>query len=359
MDGYAVRAVDTYGASVSSPIPLNVVVRDLATAEVVVRKGEAYPVVTGGQVPQGADSVVMIEYVRQSSDEIVETSNEVHPGENVSRIGEDLRQGDLVLRQGQKLLPQDLGMMASLFIEHVKVKRRLKIAVISTGNEITDGPSSSGGIRDVNRPTLLSAIREISCEPVDLGIAVDEPEVILAKLREAIGIADVILITAGTSVGPRDFVPKVINQAGKPGMLVHGVAMRPSMPTGLGVVDGKPIISLPGYPVSAYLAFLEFVPPLVDHLLGSQTLPRPVVKAKLVRRIAGVLGSRTYIRVRVTEHKAVPFAEPVSISGAGILSSLVRSNGFIIVPENVEGYEEGQLVDVELFRPVERGNDVE
>jgi len=358
MDGYAVRAVDTYGASVSSPIPLKVVGRNLVVTDVVVRKGEAYPVVTGGQVPRGADAVVMIEYAHQSGHDAIEASNEVHPGENVSRIGEDLRKGDLVLRQGQRLLPQDLGMMASLFIEQVKVKRRLKIAVISTGNEINDGPSSSGGIRDVNRPTLLGGIREMGCEPVDLGIAADELDVILAKIKQAIEIADIILVTAGTSVGPRDFVPKVIDQAGKPGILVHGVAMRPSMPTGLGVVHGKPIISLPGYPVSAYLAFLEFVPPLVDHLLGSQRLPRPVVRAKLVRRIAGVLGSRTYIRVRVAEHERIPFAEPVSISGAGILSSLVRSNGFIIVPENVEGYEEGQMVDVELFRPVERGNDV-
>ena len=358
MDGYAVRAVDTYGSSASSPIPLKVVGRDLATTGVIVRKGEAYPVVTGGHLPQGADAVVMIEYARQSADDIVEASNEVHPGENVSHIGEDLRKGDLVLRQGQRLLPQDLGMMASLHIEQVKVKRKLKIAVISTGNEIKDGPSNSG-IRDVNRPTLLSAIREMGCEPVDLGIAADEPDAIRGKIRQAILIADVILISAGTSVGPRDFVPKVINQVGKPGILVHGVAMRPSMPTGLGVVDGKPIISLPGYPVSAYLAFLEFVPPLVDHLLGSQSLPRPVVKARLVRRIAGVLGSRTYIRVRVAEHEGIPFAEPVSISGAGILSSLVRSNGFIIVPENVEGYEEGQMVEVELFRPVESGNDVE
>jgi molybdopterin molybdotransferase len=128
------------------------------------------------------------------------------------------------------------------------------------------------------------------------------------------------------------------------------------MPTGLGIIDGKPIISLPGYPVSAYLAFLEFIPPLVDHLLGTKALPTPVVKAKLGRRVTGVLGSRTYIRVRVVRQEGSLFAEPVSVSGAGILSSLVRSNGFIIVPENVEGYEEGEMVEVELFRPVENRN---
>jgi molybdenum cofactor synthesis domain-containing protein len=245
-------------------------------------------------------------------------------------------------------------MLAYLGLGSVKVKRRLKIAVLSTGNELHDGHSaSSGKIPDVNRPILLNAIRELGCEPIDLGIAVDEFGAIHDKLREGVASADIILVTAGTSVGPRDFVPQVIDGLGKPGLLVHGVAMRPSMPTGLGIVEGKSILSLPGYPVSAYLAFLEFVPALTDHLLGTKPLPRAVVKAKLARRVTGVLGSRTYIRVRVVEREGTLRAEPVSVSGAGILSSLVRSNGFIIVPETVEGYEEGQMVNVELFRPVE------
>jgi molybdenum cofactor synthesis domain-containing protein len=250
-------------------------------------------------------------------------------------------------------------MLVYLGFDRVRVKRRLKIAVLSTGNELHDKPSAvHGKIPDVNRPTLLNAIRELDCEPIDLGIAVDEFEAIQGKLKYAIAAADIILVTAGTSVGPRDFVPQVINGLGKPGLLVHGVAMRPSMPTGLGIIDGKPIISLPGYPVSAYLAFLEFVPSLIDHLLGTKTLPVPVVKARLARRVAGVLGSRTYVRVRVVQREGGAYAVPVSVSGAGILSSLVRSNGFIIVPENVEGYEEGEVVDVELFRPVDDSNGV-
>ena len=357
MDGYAVRAEDTYSASGSSPILLKAVGETRAPGMVRVKKGEASLVVTGGPMPQGADAVVMIEYAKESADGTVEVSTEVHPAENVSRTGEDLRKGTLVLKAGQRLLPQDLGMLVSLGFDRVKVKRRLKIAVLSTGNEIHDGPSaSSEKVPDVNRPTLLNAVRELGCEPIDLGIAADELDAIHGKLKEGIASADIILVTAGTSVGPRDFVPQVINGLGKPGLLVHGVAMRPSMPTGLGIVEGKPIISLPGYPVSAYLAFLEFIPPLVEHLLGTKTLPSPVTKARLVRRVTGVLGSRTYIRVRVIEHEGSVYAEPVSISGAGILSSLVRSNGFIIVPENVEGYEEGEMVDVELFRPVESGN---
>jgi len=356
MDGYAVRAEDTYSASLNSPVTLKQV--EEADVEIaVVRKGETSLVVTGGPMPQGADAVVMTEYATRMSDKTVELYAEVHPAENVSRVGEDLRRGTLVLKRGERLLPQDIGMIGVLGYDRVKVQRMLRIAVLSTGNEIRDRPTGeSGGIQDVNRPTLINAVREIGCEPIDLGIAADEIDVISSKLQQALEVADIILVTAGTSVGPRDFVPRVIDGLGKPGLLVHGVAMRPSMPTGLGIVNGIPIISLPGYPVSAYLAFLEFIPSLVNHILGTSSLPRPVVTAKLARRVAGVLGSRTYVRVRVSKVEGNMYAEPVSISGAGILSSLVRSNGFIIVPENVEGYEEGQLVGVELFRPVEGRN---
>jgi molybdenum cofactor synthesis domain-containing protein len=357
MDGFAVRAEDTYGASVNAPVFLRVVggAGIGVVPKVILKKGEAASVVTGGQMPQGADAVVMVEYTRQLSNESVEVSNEVHPAENISRVGEDVRKGTIVLREGARLLPQDIGMLSNLGLSEVSVKCRLKVAVVSTGNEIQEAPTpESGKLPDVNRPTLLNAVRELGCEPIDIGIAIDDFGRIRDRLEQAVRTADLVLVTAGTSVGPGDIVPAVIDSLGKPGMLVHGVAMRPSMPTGLGVVNGKPIISLPGYPVSAYLAFLEFVPSLVSYMLGTELLPRPVVKARLQRRVAGVLGSRTYVRVQVAEREGIVFANPVRTSGAGILSSLVQANGFIIVPERVEGYEEGQVVEVELFRPLER-----
>ena len=357
MDGFAVRAEDTYGASAGSPTLLKSIggVGIHVVPTVSVRKGDAAFVVTGGRMPQGADAVVMVEYTKQRRNGSVEVSGEVHPGENVSRIGEDVRKGTVVLKEGTRLLPQDIGMLSYLGFTEVSVKRVLKIAVLSTGNEIEKKPErKSGKVPDVNRPTLLSAVRELGCEPIDLGIAPDEFSEIRDKLRGGLETSDIILVTAGTSVGPGDIVPRVIDSLGKPGMVVHGVAMRPSMPTGLGVVNGKPIVSLPGYPASAYLGFLEFVPPLVNHLLGTHLLPRPVVGAKLRRRVAGVLGSRTYVRVQVFESGGNLFADPVRTSGAGILSSLVQANGFLVVPEHVEGYEEGQTVEVELFRPLER-----
>jgi len=356
MDGFAVRAEDTYGASVASSILLHSVsgVDIGVVPTVTITRGNAAFVVTGGPMPQGANAVVMVEYTKKTRNGSVEISSEVHPAENVSRIGEDVRKGTTVLKQGTRLLPQDIGMLSYLGFAEVAVKRRLKIAVLSTGNEIQEKPESkSGKIPDANRPTLLSAIRELCCEPIDMGIAPDEFTEIQDRLRSALDASDLILVTAGTSVGPGDMVPSVIDSLGKPGMLVHGVAMRPSMPTGLGVVNRKPIVSLPGYPASAYIAFLEFVPAIVNHLLGTNSLLRPMVKIKLRRRVAGVLGSRTYVRVLVSESGGNLFADPVRTSGAGILSSLVQANGFLIIPEHVEGYEEDQMVEVELFRPVE------
>lgn len=361
MDGFAVVAEDTYGATVNAPIFLRIVgsVSMGVTTSLHMNRGEAALIVTGGQMPQVSNAVVMVEYTKQRPDGRVEIWDEVHPGENVSCVGEDVQRGTIVLKKGTLLLPQDLAMLTYIGIHRVMVCRRLRVAVLSTGSELTEGSAFvEGKIPDVNRPALMGAIRQLGCEPIDLGIAADEFDQIRSKLQGGIRTADIVLVTAATSVGPGDIAPQVINSLGEPGMLVHGVAMRPSMPTGLAVVNGKPIISLPGYPVSAYLAFLEFVHPLISYMLDADFLPRPTVRAKLSRRVAGILGSRTYVRARVHATEEGFIAEPVRTSGAGILSSLVQANGFIIVPEHVEGYEEGQLIDVELFRPVERAQTV-
>jgi molybdenum cofactor synthesis domain-containing protein len=353
MDGYAVRAEDTYGASVTAPVFL----RNIGSIPIGVHptvslsKGQAVAIVTGARMPQGADAVVMVEHSKQRADGTVELSDQVHPVENVSRLGEDVRKGVVVLEKGTILLPQDIGMLTYLGIQEVTVARKLRVGILSTGNELGEGSrSESNKIPDVNRPTLKGAVQQLGCEPFDLGIVPDDSDMIRDALKLGIEKCDIVLVTAGTSVGPGDMVPGIIDSLGKPGMLVHGVAMRPSMPTGLAVVESKPVVSLPGYPVSAYIAFLDFVPPLLEHMLGTSFLKRPTVKAKLSRRVAGVLGSRTHVRVTVRSTEDGLVVEPVRTSGAGILSSLVQANGFVIVPENVEGYEEGQVVEVELFR---------
>ncbi|HUK50381.1 MAG TPA: gephyrin-like molybdotransferase Glp [Terriglobales bacterium] len=361
MDGFAVNAEDTYGASISAPVFLHNVgeIRIEEKPNLTLKRAESIAIVTGGQMPQGANAIVMIEHTRAMGKETVEITSEVHPAENVSRAGEDVERGSIVMTKGTRLLPQDLGMLRALGLVEIEVAQKPRVAVLSTGNELTDGDLREGNrIPDINRPTLMGALTELACEPVDLGIVPDQFDSIRDKLVEGIRDCDMVLVTAGTSVGPRDMVPNIIDSIGKPGMLVHGIAIRPSMPTGLAVVDGKPIVSLPGYPVSAYISFLEFVHPLICHILDTNLPPRPRIRARLNRRIAGVLGSRTYVRVKVTMSNGVCMAEPVRTSGAGILSSLVQANGFIIIPENVEGYEEDHEVEVELFRPLERKKSV-
>lgn len=355
MDGFAVRAEDTYGASSSAPITLRSV-GDLLIGDVPsvkVGRNETVSVVTGARLPDSANAVVMVEFTKQLAGGMIEISTETRPGENVSHVGEDVSKGTLILQRGTRILPQDVGMLCGLGIREITVMRKPRVAVVSTGNELSEDPVPIGKIADSNRPMLMAAARNLGCDTIDLGIVSDDYEAIRAKLIAGLESADIVLVTAGTSVGPGDVVPKVIDSLGPPGILVHGVAMRPSMPTGLGVANGKAIVSLPGYPVSAYIAFIEFVTPLIAHLLRTKVLPSPIVKARLIRRVAGVLGSRTYIRVKVSGDKAGLNVEPIRTSGAGILSSLVQANGFIIVPENVEGYEEGELVDIELFRPWE------
>jgi molybdopterin molybdotransferase len=358
-DGFAVIAEDTRNAGPTTQVYLRLIgaVQIGTIPTVRVSKGEAVSIVTGGNMPHGANAVVMVEHTREREDGTVEISMEVSSGENVTRIGEDVRKGSIILQKGTRLLPQDIGMLTYLGLSQVPVKTKPKVAVLSTGSELEAQPDlSSGKIRDVNRPTLISALRELDCEPIDLGIVADDFDQIRSRLELGIKAADMVLVTAGTSVGPRDMVPEIINSLGKPGTLVHGVAMRPAMPTGLAVVDGKPIISLPGFPVSAYIAFLELVRPLIAFLLGTEWLPRPTVKARLSKRVSGDLGNRIYVRVLISSHGEGNIARPVPASSSAILSSLVQANGFVVIPEDVEGYDEGQEVDAELFRPPEPGH---
>lgn len=358
MDGYAVVAEDTFGSSQTNPSLLKLTGESKIgeLPRIVLKRGETAAIATGAPLPQGADAVVMVEDAKRLDTGDVEIYSPVAPGENVARIGEDVKQGTVVLDTGRKLKPPDLGLLVALGRKTINVVRKPKVGVLSTGNELSDAsPGTAGKIADVNRPMLIAMVEECGGAPVDLGIARDDIEEISQKLKQGLKAADLVLVTAGTSVGKGDLVPDVINTLGKPGMLVHGIAMRPSLPTGLAVVDGRPVISLPGLPVSAMFAFSTFVQPLILRMLGTEPDPQPRVKAKTTKRIVGVSGFRTFIRVRVRESEGKLYAEPLRAPGSGILSTLTRANGIVVVPENLEGYDEGTDVEVQLFRPVERG----
>ena len=361
MDGYAVVAEDTFGSAPTNPSLLKLVGESKIgeSPKTIVEKGQTVAIATGAPVPQGANAVVMVESTKRLETGDVEIYAPVAPGENVSQVGEDVKQGTVVLEKGRKLKPPDLGLLVALGRGTVNVVQKPKVGVLSTGNELLDvSPGETAKIADVNRPVLMAMVEESGGMPVDLGIAKDDTEQISRKLKQGLASTDVVLVTAGTSVGKGDLVPDVIDELGKPGMLVHGIAMRPSLPTGLAVVDGKPIISLPGLPVSAMLAFSTFAQPLILRMLETEPDPQPKVKARTTKRIVGVPGFRTFIRVQVRESDGKLIVEPLRAPGSGILTTLTRANGIVVVPENVEGFDEGAEIEVQLFRPVERGENV-
>jgi len=357
MDGYAVVAEDTFGASQTTPVLLRLIGESKIgeTPTILLHRGETAAIATGAPVPQGANAVVMIEHTKRLDTGSVEVHSAVTPEENVAQVGEDVRQGTVVLEIGRRLKPPDLGLLVALCRKSVRVVRKPRVGVLSTGNELSAGKSSGGKIADVNRPTLMAMVEESGGMPVDLGIARDDPKQISQRITGGLRSTDLVLVTAGTSVGKGDLVPDVINALGKPGMLVHGIAMRPSLPTGLAVVNGKPIVSLPGLPVSAMFAFSTFVQPLILKMLGAEPDPQAKIRARATKRIVGVPGFRTFIRVRVKEEEGKLVAEPLRTPGSGVLTTRTRANGIVVIPENVEGFDEGAEIEVQLFRPVERG----
>ncbi len=344
VDGYAVKAQDTFGASQFNPKTLKL------TENEGVREGEARQIWTGNPLPRGADAVIMLEYTKRITEKI-EVGITVTPGGNVSKKGEDVQRGEIAIRAGTRLKPHHLGLFAALGATRVDVVKKPKVAILSTGNELVElghKPKPSQ-IVETNRLILSSMCQELGAEPLDLGIAKDDLKEISAKIREGLEQADMVITTGGTSVGYPDLVPMAVNQIGTPGVIVHGVAMRPGMPTALASLQGKPVFILSGNPVAAMIGFEVFARPLLLELLGVEREPRPTLKARITRRVASALGRRVFLRVRVFERNGEFFAEPVRIKGAGVLSTMTKANGYVKIPENREGLEEGESVVVHLF----------
>ena len=359
VDGYGVHAEDTFGASRTNPSTLTLIGEIDAgdRPDLEVERGEAAKIATGAAMPKGADAAVMLEYTKTISPRRIEIWTSVTPGENVTRKGEDVHTGEIVLKKGVRIRPQDVGILVMLGKTVVNVVKKPRVSVFSTGDELVEREEEAeeGKTIDVNRPILLSMIREAGAIDLDRGIVKDRFEDIRRKIEESLAEADAAVVTGGTSVGARDLVPEVVNSIGRPGMLVHGVSMRPGMPTGLGVVNGKPVISLPGNPVAAMIAFEVFVKPLISRLTGAQEELPPKIKGRLTRRIASVQGFRTFNRVLVRRLGDQVSVEPIRLTGSGILTSMTKANGILVIPEDVEGYEAGEEVEVSLLRPVEEG----
>ena len=353
VDGYAVNADSTAQATQHRPETLKVVCKD------VISENQAKQVWTGNSVASGANAVVMLENVKLDEDKIAVLSP-VTRWENVSKKGEDVRKGQVVAEAGTRLKPQHLGLIAAFGIAEVKVFRRPRIAILATGNELAElgGKLGREQVFDTNRTVLCALCSELGAQTLDLGIARDDVEEISEKLRFGLMKADGVISSGGTSVGGLDLVPETVNKVGKPGVIVHGIAMRPGMPTALAIVKDKPIIVLPGNPVAAILSFEVFGRPLVSRMLGlKRAEPRPMLRARMTRRITTTLGRKNFLRVRVLQKDDDFFAEPVSARGSSLISTMTRANGYVVVPENVEGLEEGDIVSVHMFDDLEAVRD--
>ena len=349
MDGYAVKAADLVGASQFKPAVLCVTEADQVNAK------EAKQVWTGNPIPKGADSVVMIENTKKRDIEL-EVYSQLALGTNVSKVGEDTKKGTLAAKAGTRLNPYHLGLAAAFGNKQLKVAAKPRIAILATGNEIAEvgAQRAPNQIYDSNKTMIAAMCHELGAETTDLGIAKDNTDEIAQKIQTALQTHDAIITTGGTSVGGLDLVPDAVNKLGKPGVIAHGMALRPAMPTAVAMLEGKPVLILSGNPVAAVIGFEVFARPLICRMQGMpKEEPRPIVTATLARRVTSALGRKTYVRVRVTAQNGALVAEPVSAKGSGAISTMTQSNGYLIIAENREGVPEGETVVVHMFGSVE------
>jgi len=349
MDGYAVRAEDTFGADEDSPVRLKVIGRIEAGRfpNVEVGEGEAVEISTGAMMPKGANAVVMVEYTSREGEEVL-IYKPVPPGENVASAGSDVMAGELVLRKGTRLTAREIGVLASIGLERVKVVRRPKVAVISTGNELVPpgGKLEFGKIYDVNSYSIGAGVVENGGIPVRLGIVGDDEREMEEAILKGLELADVVLLSGGTSAGVGDMVYRILERLGD--VLVHGIAVKPGKPTVIAVCDKKPVIGLPGYPTSAMIIFELIVAPLIRRLAGLPEERRNVIRAKVPFRIHSAVGRREFMPVNVVEGSEGYMAYPLT-EYSGSVSTLANSDGFVEVPENRVFLEGGEVVDVHLF----------
>ena len=337
MDGIAVRAADTLGASETTPVYL---------------PPDAYDVVdTGDPMPDGRDAVVMREHVHYQGD-AAELRSAVPPYQHVRSIGEDVSAGELLLPEGHRLRAADVAAAAAAGATDLLVRRRPVVAILPTGDEVRPigEQTGAGEIIDTNSLMLATQAREAGCEAHCLPIEPDDPERIASAVKAAVTGCDLLIIVAGSSAGRDDYTARVVDEHGT--LAVHGVAVRPGHPVVLGVVGGTPVLGAPGYPVSAALTFDIFAEPLLAELTGAPPRRRPRTTARLARKLASPLGMDDWVRVRLGVVGGAMVATPLP-RGAGVLTSLVRADGLLVVPAGLEGHHAGEQVDVELLRGID------
>ena len=359
VDGYAVRAGDTHGASDSLPAYLALIgevpMGDAPMFE--IGQGQCALIHTGGMLPKGADAVVMLEYTQSAHENEIEISRAVADGENVIRIGEDVAQGQLVLPRGTQIRPAEIGGLMALGIQSVRVAKMVRVGLISTGDEVI-GPSQTpkpGQVRDINSYTLGSLVEKSGGLAVRYGIISDQFQALKEAAAQALSECDVVIITAGSSASTRDMTADVIRQLGEPGVLVHGINTRPGKPTILGVCKGKAVIGLPGNPVSALVNGYLFVVPVIEKLLGALPKPKATVQAELTVNLPSQAGREDWVPVRLlrpersgAQSKYVYQAEPI-FGKSNLIFTLASADGLLRIHPDATGLSADEIVEVFLI----------
>jgi molybdenum cofactor synthesis domain-containing protein len=353
VDGYAVRAQDTFGAEENRPISLRAhgAVRVGETPRIVVRKKEAAEIVTGAPIPKGADAVVMIEQTERKAENI-RVFSAVAKHENIMKAGQDIKKGETVLKSGKLLGSREVGLLAALGIMRAQVYVVPQVAVFSTGAEIIEPGRSlpAGKIYDTNAYSLSAAVLESGGEPILLGVFPDNLVQLQKALRHAVASADVVVTSGGVSVGPRDIMPKALASLGNTGTIVSGIAIKPGKPTTIGLIRDKPVFSLPGHPTSALLVFHLLIRPIIQEMGGRRTQEDLEVKAVTTTRIFSAKGRKTFVMVAL-KHDTInrTVAEPILSGDSGAITTLARADGYVEIPENVQFIDAEEEVTVHLL----------
>ncbi len=347
MDGYAIRGEDSFGADGYSPLTLRVVGRSRpgSPCRATVGPGEAVEIATGAPIPSGADAVARVEGTRKAGD-LVHLQEATAPGRHIGRRGEDVRAGSVALTRGRVLRPQDLGLLSAMGTFEVRVTRRPTVGILVTGDELLPPGVRPEGFKipDANSPMLAALVTRDGGDPIDFEPHEDDKESIRDTIEDMADSFDLVLVAGGSSTGPEDHAPSVVAEIGR--LHFHGIAIRPSSPAGLGVVGSTPVFLLPGNPVSCLCAYDFFASRAVRLLNGRRPgwTYRPV-QARLATKLVSAVGRVDYARVRLSGG----LVEPIAISGASILSSTTEADGFVVVPEDLEGYAEGEGVTAWLY----------
>jgi len=351
MDGFAIKSTDTKYATKKNPVFIKVIGKIFAgdKKKKSIKSSETLAIATGSSLPDGADAVIMIEDVIQYKDKI-KITKKVKNQSNLALRGEEVSRNQLILKRGTWLNPQDVGLIASIGLNQIPVFKRPSVGILATGNELTEPGTNlkDGKIFESNRIVIAELVKQMGGDAQDLGICKDVKKIIEKKINKGLQ-NDLLVITGGSSVGERDYVPKILKSLGNPGIIVKGVAMKPGSPVTLGMIKKTPIIVCPGFPVSSFFAFFLFGKDLLKQMLFTEGPSIPEIQAKMENAVKTQQNVTNFVRVKIRKVKDDYFAKPISIADSRLLITLTGSDG-VIIAKNRKELKKGELVKVITFR---------